>query len=351
MALVRAALLGRISFEIDAGEIARPGSKATAIFAFLSARPDGRARRSELADLLWEDVHPAAARHALRQCILRLRAEFGEAASAIGSDRQSIWLDPARVDVDVRRFEEAVRSGDRMAAAALWRGRFCEGLDVGAEPFEVWLRERRAGLDLAAMDALACAAAEHRAACRTKAAVLAARARVALDPFDECAQAALIETCVWFGRVGEARAAFEDCVTLFRRELDAVPGPDVSAALVPVPPVRPVARPSIEATTPPLAPAERPLPIKARRGPAARWAAAALLLLFVQQAAPPAVPVDAAPVEWVSLQDVRSSRNGDDASQAHAPEWRGSGTRGETNDRNTRLGFEAVTMRRIPVGC
>ncbi|WP_181164697.1 AfsR/SARP family transcriptional regulator [Amaricoccus solimangrovi] len=228
--------MGAPRFVGPAGQAIRdPGPKATALLAFLATCAGNRATRSELVELIWSDARSSsAARHALRQCLVRLRSHLGAAGDALAADAEAVWLVSGAVESDLDALVAALRGGGETAileASARVRGSFCAGLDVPAPEFETWLRDKRAELDLA------CAELHRRAArvlagrSEPDAAIAAARRRVALDPLDEEAQAELIELCLRVGRAGAAREAYDRCAARFREDLGIEPGPRVVAAL------------------------------------------------------------------------------------------------------------------------
>ncbi|WP_209427887.1 hypothetical protein [Pararhodobacter sp. SW119] len=98
--------------------------RAQGMLAFLSQQPGLRAERGELADLLWSNRSEAQARGSLRQELAVLRRVLPN--GILQADRQSVWLEPARVEVD--------GAGD---------GDFLQGFDLPSEGFEDWLRRMR----------------------------------------------------------------------------------------------------------------------------------------------------------------------------------------------------------------
>jgi len=106
------------------GDLPKLSRRAQGMLVFLSQQPELRAERGELADLLWSDRSEAQARGSLRQELAVLRRVLPKAI--LQSDRQSVWLDPARVEVD--------DAGD---------GGFLQGFDLPSEGFEDWLRHMR----------------------------------------------------------------------------------------------------------------------------------------------------------------------------------------------------------------
>lgn len=109
-------------------EITPRGTKAQGMIALL-AEHDGRRRsRRWIEARLWSDRAPAQASGSLRQTLIEIRRAFGDYHDLLGSDRLAVWLDPARVTVDL---DHASTTSQR---------EILEGLDVRDPEFEDWLR-------------------------------------------------------------------------------------------------------------------------------------------------------------------------------------------------------------------
>ncbi|WP_096788111.1 BTAD domain-containing putative transcriptional regulator [Rhodobacter sp. CZR27] len=235
MSRLRMRLLGVPAVDLDGQALVDLGPKSVALLACLAMRADGRASRAELAGLLWDDAPSAsAARHALRQCLLRLRRSLGDAGPAVAADDLAIWLDPDAVDLDVRQVDAALASGSEdaaIAAAALCRGSFCQSLDLDGLGFESWLRQTRTEVDARAATLARRAAAALEARGRLAEASRMAARCVDLEPYDEAAHTLHIRLLMRGGRRQDARAAHLACRKMFRDELGIDPGPDVDAEL------------------------------------------------------------------------------------------------------------------------
>src|SRR5579859_3435712 len=85
-------------------EILGPG-KPLALFTYLALSPGRTASRDHLANLLWADLDPEAARHAVRTGLWYLRQRLGENAIATHEDRLRV---AAEVEVDCAAFLQAV---------------------------------------------------------------------------------------------------------------------------------------------------------------------------------------------------------------------------------------------------
>lgn len=240
-------VLGEPCLTTPGGRVrARPGPKGWALLACLAMAPDLRMGRAALAALLWSDaMSTSAARHALRQCLLRLKAQLGPAAQVLGADDDAVWLDRSRVSVDVIEVQAALRAGTPGALVAASRatgGRFCAGLDVGLAEFEDWLRDRQRDCDRLCADLHGKAAAILAERGDGDGAIAAARRRLECEPYQDDAHAALIALCIRFGRRQEATLAHAACHQLYRKDLCVPPAPEVDDALrLPVPASRALA--------------------------------------------------------------------------------------------------------------
>ena len=142
-------LLGELEVRRDERLLLLPPSrKARALLAYLvvTRRPQ---LRSRLVDLLWEG--PDDPRGALRWSLSRIRSLLDEPGTArIAANRERVSFEPRGASVDVDIVEAmASRAADAplaqlRAAAALFRGELCEGLDVeGSFAFESWCTAQR----------------------------------------------------------------------------------------------------------------------------------------------------------------------------------------------------------------
>jgi DNA-binding SARP family transcriptional activator len=130
-------------------------SKPLALVVYLALAPGRTVRREQVLDLLWADLEPTAAAHALRQTLWILRQRFGEhlVVSATGELRLA-----GVVDVDRDAFLAAVEVRDYERAVELYRGDFLPGFAApGGAEFERWAdieRDRLRDTFLRAGDAL-----------------------------------------------------------------------------------------------------------------------------------------------------------------------------------------------------
>src|SRR5215470_16066161 len=103
-------LLGGFGLRLAEGATADlPAQKDRALLAILAmAAGDGQSRE-RVAGLLWSEHGDRQARDSLKQALVRLRRCLGGGdAGVLRTDRQSIALDRAAIDIDVLAFEQRV---------------------------------------------------------------------------------------------------------------------------------------------------------------------------------------------------------------------------------------------------
>jgi|GEM_PF-445657 len=131
-------------------------SKPLALVVYLALAPGRSVRREQLLDLLWADLEPTAAAHALRQTLWILRQRFGEhLVISAGGELRLVGT----VDVDRDAFLAAVEARAYDRAVELYRGDFLPGFAApGGAEFERWAdieRDRLRDTFLRSGDALA----------------------------------------------------------------------------------------------------------------------------------------------------------------------------------------------------
>lgn len=112
----------------DGSPLLPGGTKERAILATLLVAPGFRRSRRWLQALLWADSDGEKGAASLRQSIARLRRALAPAGGLLTSDRMSVWLNAQQLLVLPR--EHATET-------------LFEGLDLGEEAFEDWLRNER----------------------------------------------------------------------------------------------------------------------------------------------------------------------------------------------------------------
>jgi DNA-binding SARP family transcriptional activator len=127
-----------------------PG-KPLALLLYLHSAPNHRASREHLTDLLWADVEPLAARHALRQTLWYIRQRLGPAS--IRADNGDVTLG-ATLTCDRDDFVRAVTEGRDEEAVGIYQGHFLPDFAVpGGLEFDHWADAERTRLRLMFMRA------------------------------------------------------------------------------------------------------------------------------------------------------------------------------------------------------
>lgn len=219
--------------------------KVRALLAYLVCHRHLPQARARLADLLWPDDDPAAARRNLRQAIYNLRYALGAvddgAPSPLLTAHQTLQFN-VEVDywLDVEAFDEAVRRGTRgddaerarelARAAQLYRGDFLTGFHVhGSEELEGWLLGEQERLREAVIHCLRTLVQSLDQAGEYRQAIRFARQLVDRDPLAEDAHRELMRLYSLTGRRGRSLAQYEDLHDLLTRELGVEPMPETRA--------------------------------------------------------------------------------------------------------------------------
>lgn len=117
------------------------GARAKALIAILARTDDMRRSRRWIEAQLWSDRDANQSSASLRQVLVEVRRAFGDLSHILKSDREHVWLDKERVEIDlIDRKEEALN--------AHLRGRdFLEDLTIRDEAFEDWLRQEARAIE------------------------------------------------------------------------------------------------------------------------------------------------------------------------------------------------------------
>jgi len=196
---------GGLAVEHDGGvcEGAAARRKTLALLALLAAAGKGLSR-DKLIGYLWPETGTPAARHLLKQTCYALRHDLGEPDLFLGRDE--LRLNPAVASSDIQAFEDALESGDRDRAAALYTGPFLDGFYLnGADEFERWVEGERARIAQRACAALEAVAGEAAARGDHSRAAELWRRLATLDPINARVAVGMINALVARGDGGGAR--------------------------------------------------------------------------------------------------------------------------------------------------
>jgi DNA-binding SARP family transcriptional activator len=221
-------LLGPFGARLNSGRaVALPTKKAQALLAYLALRPGRACARETLMALLWGEAGERQARQSFRQALSSLRRVVGKSGLLV--DGESVALRPSAISVDVRLFERLVAKAEPAALArvvSLYGGDLLEGLSLGEESFEAWLRAERQRLRELAVGALTRLLGHQSKRGTSDEAIQTAVRLLALDPLQESVHRELMRLYVRQGRPGAALRQHQTCVATLQRELGAAPEPD-----------------------------------------------------------------------------------------------------------------------------
>lgn len=202
-------------------------SRGVAALAYLATTAGHTVPRRRLARLLWPRSSLRRSRRQLRQALYYVRTRTDTVL--VAQNRDPLALAGGRIDVDVWRFTEAVKSNEFGQAVRYHEGSFLETFEsTTSREFESWREAQNAKLE-----AMAKAAYQEIVALRLddghlNEAIRHARAWVELDLFDPTAQATLIRALLRADDWVAASAAYERYRTLLRRELGESPEPGLA---------------------------------------------------------------------------------------------------------------------------
>jgi TolB-like protein len=152
MTAYRFHLFGTPSFETSAGDpIAIRSRKGVGLLACLALADGKPVGRNQLSALLWSDRQTAQARASLRQLLVDLRHDFGQAGDVFDTATDgAISFNGTAIASDVAEFHRLRRADDGPTlerAFALRRGQFIEGLAPEDAAFAAWIDDNRRSLD------------------------------------------------------------------------------------------------------------------------------------------------------------------------------------------------------------
>ncbi|HVZ33835.1 MAG TPA: BTAD domain-containing putative transcriptional regulator, partial [Polyangiaceae bacterium] len=225
-------LLGEPEVLVAGRPCALPASKKTrALLGYLvaTARPQ---RRERLCELFWDG--PDDPRAGLRWSLSKLRPllDVGDAARLV-ADREHAGFDAHGAVVDVALLRALDRA--RLTAldpqalegfAALFRGRFLEGLELASCPaFHAWCIAEREMLGQLHVSLLGRLIESTRA--EPARALVHARTLVALDPLAESPRLVVMDLLALLGERRRVIEEYENYASLLRRELGTDPSFEV----------------------------------------------------------------------------------------------------------------------------
>src|SRR5690554_2624330 len=97
--------LGAPKIDLETRPITLERRKSLALLAYLAMEPGGHSRES-LSALLWPEYDPSSAFKNLRQALWEIQKTLGEGWLISNREKVALIDDPARVWLDIHRFEE-----------------------------------------------------------------------------------------------------------------------------------------------------------------------------------------------------------------------------------------------------
>jgi DNA-binding SARP family transcriptional activator len=229
-------LLGTVAARADGTPVRIPAAKHRTVLAALLLRANQVVPVEELAEVLWGESLPSAARTGVQNYVMLLRRALGDAGSRISTQPRGYLIRVEAGELDLDRFDELLRqartaardgkwpdAADRAAAALeLWRG---EPLaDVSSDLLTAREGPRLAELRLQALETRI--EAELRLG-RHGEVIGELRQLAAEHPLRERLHALLMLALYQDGRQAEALAAYQRARDVLIEELGAEPGPDL----------------------------------------------------------------------------------------------------------------------------
>lgn len=213
-------------------------ARGQALLAYLALHQGVEHPRSHLAYLFWPDATEAQARNNLRQALFQLRRAWPAAQQFVKADAQVVgWHPGVQLTVDAVELELAIASADQLVRGdeadlrlALRRAIDLYQGDLLPGTYDEWLEPERERLRSAFGAALTRLLRLVEAAREYPAAIALAERRLALDPFDEDACAALMRLHALNDDRAAALRAYRECEARLQRELGAAPGPELREA-------------------------------------------------------------------------------------------------------------------------
>ncbi len=221
--------LGPVVLESPAGARLGLRTRKQLGLLFHLARRARPVARDELIELFWGEDEGRLARHSLSQCTSLINKALG-AEVIVPAGRDRLALAESAVATDVAEFERLVAEGRHEDALALWRGPLFEGIWVQRAPeFERWLAEERARVQRVFRRLVHARIGALRDQGDHQEIRDEAERLLELDPLDETAMLAYLESLTILGDRSLALRRFAEFESRLRKELEAEPGSALKA--------------------------------------------------------------------------------------------------------------------------
>jgi TolB-like protein/Tfp pilus assembly protein PilF len=231
MKSLRLSLLGGFQAQDAEGRrIAISGNKSILLLAFLALRGGEPQTREKMMTLLWGDRGESQARGSLRQALWTLRQALkGFDPCPLIVEGETLALDPQATEIDALTFGSLVAEGSPEAlrtAIDLYHGPLLDGVRVRERSFEEVLADERRRLHELAIEADRKLLEHCSSEGEKEKAALVAKHLLSLDPLDETAHRALMRGYADKGQLSLARAQYDTCRAILKRELEVDPQPE-----------------------------------------------------------------------------------------------------------------------------
>jgi DNA-binding SARP family transcriptional activator len=199
--------LGGLRVYRDGEELTRLAEQPTrlALLVYLAMERD--VTRDVVQGVIWSELPPDRARHALNQTLYLLRKELGDDWIVAEGERLRVTED---LSADALDFEKEAETGSPGEALPLYKGDFLQGWYLRDTPeFEHWTDRIRLRLSRLYRETCRSALSELTRARRTEEALAVAQTWVRRNPRADEAQRTLIELLARSGRRAEALEQYE----------------------------------------------------------------------------------------------------------------------------------------------
>jgi DNA-binding SARP family transcriptional activator len=219
-------IIGEPAFTCVGRKVRTQSRKADALLAYLAIAESGQITRQSAAGLLWSESSEERARTSLRQAVKSIRRALDEVGfDGFKAEKEVLFLDLARVDIDLRKLIDAAENGTPPKLSTLHDLRHaervlheCDDLD---ESYCAWVRVQRQVWSDLVMETLDKQFRQSKA--NRSLAESWAKALIAFDPSHEPATRYVMETRALQGDQSGALAAYNALWQTLQDEFDTEP--------------------------------------------------------------------------------------------------------------------------------
>jgi DNA-binding SARP family transcriptional activator/TolB-like protein len=203
--------------------------RTLALLSVLAVAGEAGLSRDKLIGLLWPESDEERARHSLTQALYAARRAL-QCDDLFASSSNTIRLESARLQCDVRDFESAIERGDLESAVAVYAGPFLDGFFLSSsQAFEQWSSAQRDRLQAALTQSLDTLATRAETAGDTARAVEWRRRLAAVQPLDS---GNVVKLMTALAGAGDRAGAIQQArlhAALLHQEMELDPDPAVEA--------------------------------------------------------------------------------------------------------------------------